>query len=217
MMDAPIVYAWVAICGCVIILVLIHDHQKKKATLKRFHRRIRSTRRTVSPRKDEFLQDLFADVQHYAWVVFNFKPDVPVIVKYSTSIDLYKMSMPHNGKSLVPAGLCISGREGIRIFVEQKPENELFYILAHEYAHAWQQIDKFSSSSIEQNEGFAEWFAYQLTEFAGYEIPKHIKQPLSYNLYVSGREKFNTLETKYGWIGALKAGTSSKTNIKMLK
>jgi hypothetical protein len=162
-------------------------------------------------------EEIFKEIQKYMEFMFQFRPKEPIRFRLMPYQELYRRSIQDNGKRTNPVGLCSKEQGRITIYVRRGlPADQFYSVLAHEYAHAWQTADGFMGGSIERSEGFAEWVAHHLTHLAGYDADRLFQnQPCT--LYSSGLYKFQTIEDHYGFHGAIRAGKSNQTNLKVLR
>ena len=165
----------------------------------------------------EEVEEMFAEIQKYTDFMFGFRPTKPIEVQLVPSQELYRMTLPYHGKTFRPDGLCSNKDGEVTIYIRLGlPRDQFYSVLAHEYAHAWQIMDRFMGGSTERKEGFAEWVAYAVTELAGYDAVRLFERP-PWDPYGSGMYKFQVIAEHYGFHGAVRAGKSSRLNLKALR
>lgn len=91
------------------------------------------------------------------------------------------------------------------------PEERFVTVSAHEYTHAWhgENHPRYSETSPEMREGFAEWVAYKVAQHA-----RRTQQTALLNLpipsiYYTGLKKYLDLERRVGVEGVLRHATSA--------
>jgi|GEM_PF-459927 len=72
-------------------------------------------------------------------------------------------------------------------------------VIAHEFAHAWQQTNYPKIESLTYIEGFATWIQYKFVSYMGYSNAAEILVAVTPDLYRSGFRIFRDAERQYGF------------------
>lgn len=106
----------------------------------------------------------------------------------------------------------IYARRGMKrgIYVQTGLPRRLFLqVASHEYAHAWQGENCPLLSDLHFREGFAEWVAYRVLSFYGYQ-EQMLQMRNGNNIYSQGLQWMLDLESRVGLSGILEACRRSR-------
>jgi len=97
----------------------------------------------------------------------------------------------------------ITGIRGQIYILNYLPRDIAYWVMSHEYAHAWYEERVMEQKGLLIVEGFAEWVAYHLLLRKGY---KHIARGLKNrdNVYGKGLRFMIKLQKKKGFMGVLR-------------
>lgn len=92
-------------------------------------------------------------------------------------------------------------------------EERMLTVAAHEYAHVWhaENHPKYSATSPEMREGFAEWVAYKVAQHAQRRSQMAVINFPSDGLYYEGLRKYLEIERRDGVPGVLRQAVTANT------
>lgn len=155
---------------------------------------------------EEQLRALFEEVQRTAQNSLGLKVNLnPQRVHFATDQQLKGGDDPEHTKKL---GLCMPKFLGFfllrqDIYIKSRmPRTMTIDSLAHEYGHAWLNVNCKRKLTPIEEEGFAEWVSYKVLYKSGMGQRAIIKKKNTVPIYGDGLRKMLQLESKHGtkWV-----------------